>query len=344
MQRVVVAATTHIDRQNTRVTKQALESMANQINSNRKPIMTIEHDTTLPPIGKIIKAWIEPTEDGEYRLLVVQETFEKEEPITLPDGSQGLKRQSEADNNPFVIKAKGIPEKVTLDADLANFASLGDYEAFLQEIKDDTFMPFDSGEIGRKSYIPDPEVIITLGKVILTYFAANKIIDTFGGKISDKLSDKVSDDIAEFYVWVKTVGLKYAKYVIPKNRPVTYVISVPIAPHIELVARTSDASEVVAAIMLDNLEEPLKQAQRCRDELGAERVQFLLNKDGEWKFNYMLTDKGQVIGTKKSFSRKAQQFDLTLPTNLNNVTGDTPKLIKQSVKGTSKKPKRRKGK
>ena len=50
MQRVIVGATTHIDRHNTRLTKEALESMARQIKSNRKHVFTIEHDTTLPPM------------------------------------------------------------------------------------------------------------------------------------------------------------------------------------------------------------------------------------------------------------------------------------------------------
>lgn len=334
MQRVIVGATTHIDRHNTRLTKEALESMARQINSNRKPVFTIEHDTTLPPIGKLLQAWVKPTEDGEYKLLILQETFEKEEPITLPDGSRGIKKQSETDGNPFVNKAKYVPEKVTLEADLANFTSLSDYETFLKEVKDATPMPFESGEIGRKSFIPDPEIVITIGKGILAYFAAKKIIDTFGGKISDKLADKVSDDIVEFYLWIKTVLLKYAKYVVPKNRPVTYIFSVPITPHIELVARTSDASEVVAAIMLDNLEEPFKRAQEYRDTLGAERVQFLLNEDGEWRLNYMLTDKGEVIGTKKSFSRKARQFDLVSPAKL--LGSNIPRQLKQPTDATLK--------
>src|SRR5690242_1870816 len=124
MQRVVVGSSTHIDRHNTRMTKEALESMARQINSGRKPGATIEHDTTLPPIGKYLQAWVEPMEDGEYRLLMVQEIFEKDEPITLPDGLQGLKRESTTDSSPFVNKAESIPETITLGTDLANFASL----------------------------------------------------------------------------------------------------------------------------------------------------------------------------------------------------------------------------
>ena len=66
--------------------------------------------------------------------------------------------------------------------------------------------------------------------------------------------------------------------------------------------------------MLDSLEKPLKTAQECKDKLGAERVQFLLNKSGEWEFNYLLTDKGQVIGTIESFSRQAHQFELNTTT------------------------------
>jgi len=108
---------------------------------------------------------------------------------------------------------------------------------------------------------------------------------------------------------------------------------------VELVARTSAASEVAASIMEDNLENPLKLAQEFHNRLGAERIQFLLDKSGEWKFNYLLTDKGAVIGTEESFSRKARQVDLPLPNHM--IIPDRNRL-KRPGTTTSKKNKRRK--
>src|SRR5260370_30207429 len=75
MRKVVVAGTTHLDSHNTIISKEALERAADDINNSKKPVLTIEHDTTLPPIGQIVKALVEPTEDGEYKLLTEQEIF-----------------------------------------------------------------------------------------------------------------------------------------------------------------------------------------------------------------------------------------------------------------------------
>jgi len=329
MKKVVVASTTHIDRHNTRMTKEALESAAAQINSGRKPVLTMEHDVTLPPIGKILHAWIEPTEDGEYQLLTQQEIFEKEERVILPNGLQGLQRQSDTDNHPFVDKIANITERVNISADPANFTSFQAYEVFLNELQTDSPLPFESGEIARKAHIPDPEIIITISQSIIQYLVTKKIIETLSDKVLDKLSDKISDDITDFYTLVKSTAFKYAKYALPKNRPITYIFNIYDEPHVELVIRTTEPSEVAPSIMVDNLEKPLKQAQEFRHTLGAERVQFLLDDKGEWKFNYLLTDKGRVIGTKKSFSRKARQFDLAPPSNLLNGT-KKPRVPKKS--------------
>ncbi len=330
MRKIAVVSTTHIDRHNTRITKEALEKAANQINNGKKPAITIEHDITLPPVGQIVRAWVEPTEDGEHKLFTEQDYFEKEGPITLPDGSSGAIRESDTTHYAFVDKEGDIPEQIILKADPVNFTSFKRYEDFLDDVRTASPISFEHGEIGRKAHIPDPEVIITIGKGVLAYLAAKGMIDKFGSKIADKLSDKVSEDIVDFYIWVKSVAVKAADYIVPKNRPITYVFSFPIQPHTELIARTSDPDEVAASIMEDNLEKPLKQVVEFREKLGATRVQFLLNEKGEWKFNYLLTNKGQVIGTELSFSRKARQIDLPIPASMPSIETKQPIRFKKN--------------
>src|ERR1700730_8969394 len=104
MRKVVVAGSTHLDRHNTIVSREALEKAADDINNGKKPVLTVEHDTTLPPIGQIVMAWVEPSEDGEYKLFTEQEIFEKEWPITLHDGSYGVARESDTTHYAFVDK------------------------------------------------------------------------------------------------------------------------------------------------------------------------------------------------------------------------------------------------
>jgi hypothetical protein len=46
-------------------------------------------------LGKILKAFVEPGEDGEYQLVTIQEIFENESEIKLPDGTLALKFANE---------------------------------------------------------------------------------------------------------------------------------------------------------------------------------------------------------------------------------------------------------
>ena len=55
----IIVATTHIDRQFTQISKKALEGAADQVNHGSRPLLTVEHDPTLPPFGKGVKALVE---------------------------------------------------------------------------------------------------------------------------------------------------------------------------------------------------------------------------------------------------------------------------------------------
>jgi len=58
---------------------------------------------------------------------------------------------------------------------------------------------------------------------------------------------------------------------------------------------------------LKSVEEDVKMLQEIFD---VDYVQFLLNSDGEWKFNYLNTKEGAVVGRKKSFSRQSTRLEL----------------------------------
>lgn len=51
-----IGATTHIDKHNCRMTKEALEDFAKDINEGKyAPGVGIEHDPSIMPIGKVIE-------------------------------------------------------------------------------------------------------------------------------------------------------------------------------------------------------------------------------------------------------------------------------------------------
>jgi len=61
---------------------------------------------------------------------------------------------------------------------------------------------------------------------------------------------------------------------------------------------------------LDRLKEALSNAGHLQETFGAARIQYLLNNNGEWEFNYLLTANGAVIGTEKSFDRRTKRIEL----------------------------------
>jgi hypothetical protein len=102
------------------------------------------------------------------------------------------------------------------------------------------------------------------------------------------------------------------KHVKPKGWPITYIFVIPGEPVIEFIVRSADADFVLAALRVQKLEEALSQAGRFHKILGAVRIQYLLDDEGKWEFNYLLTKTGAVIGTEKSYRRRVQRIELLL--------------------------------
>lgn len=80
-----VIATTHLDRQGDKLTRDALESLVGSISKSLIPI-NIEHDPRIPPIGRIVSGFVREREDNEYEAVAVMELFgEDDEPISSED-------------------------------------------------------------------------------------------------------------------------------------------------------------------------------------------------------------------------------------------------------------------
>ena len=85
------------------------------------------------------------------------------------------------------------------------------------------------------------------------------------------------------------------------------------------------SSTKARAMLTQQLFLALKPSELVATNLGKNWV----DKKGEWNLNYLLTDKGQVIGTETSFSRKAHQADLPLPTNMAITKSKQPARLRK---------------
>jgi hypothetical protein len=306
-----IIATTHLDAHNEIISREALEDSAESVNKGNKPLLTIEHDVTIPPYGKMLTATVEKQDDGEYQLVAESEIFDDAEWSSL-DNVKLFRQESKTNSSSFVDEYAGIlPDGYEVMVGRINFQSSDIENTFFSEAKESTDLEFTYNDnILRKAAIPDPEIIIKLAQSLISLLLARDILKIVVDKTLDKVSDKVTDDFAKFYEFVKTTILKYAKYAHPKNRPITYVFVVPTEPRVELVAKTSKPNFVLDAITLEKIRDAIENAEHFEKIIGATKIQFLLNENGDWEFNYLLTKTGGVIGTEKAYSNRAKKFEL----------------------------------
>lgn len=336
MEITAIGATTHRDRSGDKLTKEDLEDLASRFSIDGAAKFTEEHDITLPPLGQWREAHVEPTEDGEYKLVMIGEIFEKEERITLPDGTDAIKRESKTVNRPFSALSPyqelQSPEPAIF-YDRNNFTSRAAFNRFLHEIEESSNIEFLTGETVRKAWAPDPQLIITIGSGIWAAINGTLLLQKSGAK----LTDAISNDVLEFYNLVKAAALGMIKYAVPENRPITYLLTAPSTPSIQFVARTKDVEGLIAALHPECIQRAIDTLELYQSTLDIKEAQFLLNNKGEWSWNYLLTAQGQTIGRKKSFRRKVTEIDLNLfqgkGTSV-SLIGKHPIDLRQSRKNT----------
>ncbi|MFM9328998.1 hypothetical protein [Paenibacillus mesotrionivorans] len=303
-------ATTHVDGHGMQMSKEVLDQAAAQINGPIVPGMGIEHDITIPPIGKFVKAEVRQLPDGEYGVYGEFLLFDPEmtQKIALPDGEAAFV-DVWADKRPFADKHEEIPEEIVYSFDPTNFESQAEMLKFQKELEDDG--PNLQEMLIRKSLIPDPEFIVKLSKHAVEFLIAHQLLK----KVGQQLASDTSNDIAKLYATIRNAAIKYGKYCIPKNRPITYVFVIPGTPTIEFVIRTANSATVSKAIHNEKISSAIDDANRLHEAITAQKIQFILNEDEKWTFNYMLTSTGSVVGSEDAVARREKAVQILFRQN-----------------------------
>jgi hypothetical protein len=294
-------ASTRIDRHNSVMTLQALEGMAEHFNGPRKPAMRVQHDRTVPPMGATVAAKIQRAVDGHHELYAECDIFPDPVAVTLPDGTEALEQHSEKERYAFTTATMDIPDTIAVAVDYMNFQSHEALQQFFAELHNELDEPFLEEQFGRKALISDPELLITLGLKAAALWLAVRA----SGGLAAAVTDITKEETKKLYYTVRSMIFRYASFANPKNRPITYVLRVPGKPNIEFVARSTDVNKVVTAFTDGSFSSVYDQVETLRDKLGPEFIQFILNEDGTWHFNYLLTHDGSTIGIKEAFDRRA---------------------------------------
>lgn len=292
-----IIATTHMVR-NTVLTVESLESAAKQISeSKRKVVVLAEHDHTCPPLGMTVSGRVVEIEDGYHGLEVISALYGNPVCVDLPNGHSGFLQELPEYPHPLTSSDFGDSQLPEIQIDPSNFGGFEDASVFLGEIrKIAPELEYETGVMERRSLIPDPEVVFRLGLSLSAIW--------FVARVSKAAADAVEPRLKGFFDVIMETILKTAKTAIPILRPITYIVKVNGDPNVDFVVRSRDPNVVIRAFAGD-FSEISKQVVALRIRFGAEMIQFLLDEKGQWKFNYLLTRDGKVIGSKMSYDRQA---------------------------------------
>lgn len=301
-----ILTSTDIDKQGDVMTKSALESMLPLLNGKRKVRLGLEHIRTFPPLGVAMNGKISKGQDEHYYLTVERVYFDKQEIITIEDGSQLLKEFFSEGEYPFIECIDSEVEKLSIATDPANFESHKDINDIYNLVKHETDLEFETKEFGRKSEMPDPETIITITTIIATALGIVK------SKVTEKLGEAIGEDLAKYYKLVSRLAIETIKKVKPSNRPTNFVISYPNTDcNIELVITTNNADDVLSSLSKKKLAIIAEKVEQLKN-LNPEKILFIYNENETWEFNYLLSTNGAVIGTKKSFKKRDEMYNSIL--------------------------------
>lgn len=296
-----IAATTEVDRHNCKIAKAALEKAAKAMNDGTyAPGVGVDHDLSMFPIGKTYYGEIKPMENGEYALHIKQDIFFDDcTRIENTDGEVFYCGESKLDHRPFADTEHSNPIQLKISIDPVNFdrQNFEDISKFIQED-----CKIDLGGIMRKSLVPDPEILVEL--------LAGTLLTLAGKKAVEKISEALATDIVNVYEQLKKAIKKIAQNALPKNRPITYVFreSIDNGCVIELIIKTTSPDDVLIATQeaqIANILDKINHATTLVNDSVA-KIQFLYEvATSEWKFNYLTTQTGQVLGTEECYKRTA---------------------------------------
>ena len=306
-----IAVTTHIDSNGIRITKNALQKASKSYKtSTYAQSGGLEHDMSLPPWGKVVSQRVRKLNDGEYGLEIKIAPYEEYSRLRIL-GHDCIEYKCFSDSRPLMLSKRIYVSTTSISYDPANFSNQEDMVNFIKELSESN--EIETGTlIVRRSAIPDPEIVINISHSTVLGLLAVSLVKSALQKATEKLSDKIGEDLVEFYSFVKKLILTAPKYLNPKNRPITYIFKVAMKPNVEFIIVTTkkNAPNDILTMLKEKIPERIMDAKKIKKELNVNHVQFLMNDDLDLELNYMTLEDGTVIGTKKSYDRRAKVLDL----------------------------------
>lgn len=304
MIRKQIIATNELDRQNQIIPIPVLNDMAVLISTSEFATkMSVMHDATLLPVGKVISGELIDLENGIVALETKIDDFMDDFKLILgPDDEPMYLGQSTIDFRPFTEHGESFEGELVVSLNPIDFSKQS-YDEIIRYVTDSEMGEVESH--AKKAAEPEIEILFSLATNFLLYLTAKKAFD--------KTAEKISEDIASGYDKVKRiVGFIFSR--IAGKRTTTFVITGP-NQVIELIIRCDSAEtfnkameEKDSGYIADTFE---RYCQIFSD--GINKMQFLFNEDtNKWELNYLTSNSGQVIGSEKCYKNTKRIYDQTL--------------------------------
>lgn len=286
-------ATTHVDLHGDRLTKSALEGMVKQMSEAEEPQwMYMEHDTTLPPIGRVVGARLVQLEDGEYAVDGEMEIYRVD--------SYGDVAESDIDttlSNADVMFQRSLPPEgppgIEIFYDPLNYDTEM-VEQFMEETSE--VLSVEARPLLRKALTPLSILIVAIVTPISLF--AKGFFTEMGKDAYGFLRKKLVDLV------------KSRK---PMDPP-ALIFHLPM-PEFEIVVEGSIRSDnekvlIASADLVQRLHTVATALLRRNRPHFFSKVTYLLNPETmDWEINYLITDTGAIIlgpsykGPKKKMMR-----------------------------------------
>ena len=295
-----------------RFTKEAIESISEQVSGDRALPIAIDHDPFCMPIGKSTQAWVEPfgEEDALMVRVLVEDSYSKL--IHAASGVEFVRLEFEDDPRPFASRRFDETEgqQDALSVDLANFASFEDYTHFAEDVGlIDNSIACDNS-IQRHSLVPEPFLQFVMSHPDISLALAigmwplgrlekfvRYTVDETLRKVADEISDSFSDKI-------KKTFSAYMHRRSTDDRGTVIQVVVPGDPELILLTRVAPDEEFTTI----DLRTLVAEMEEYGDILQSADAVTFAREGNAWKFQYLTTRSGKVIGTLECYEKSLKTF------------------------------------
>ena len=292
------------------ITREAIESLVDSADEGRALPFVVEHDPSCIPIGKITELWAEPFE-REYAAMGRVHIEEGARTVAhLKSGTSLVCLGFVEAPKPFVRKSRDEEgDFVVISVDRANFQDAQSHAAFVDAVGRIDERIACRG-IVRHSLVPEPLIEFVLSDihikmaVALGLWTFRRVEKFVRYTVDETLKESADSIIAVLSAKIRETVKAYSHRRTEDRSPILVEITIPGDLDLILLARVGGRVEF-PGIGLENL---TSEMEKYGDVLQQAEEATFLRTDTGWKFQYLKTRTGEVLGSEECYSRTLRRL------------------------------------